>query len=266
MVGNLVYAASLEPGPVVIVVVLRADFYAHCGQYDGLRELLAAHQVFIGPMGTEELRQAIETPAATGDWAFEPGLVDLMLRDVGQEPGALPLLSHALLETWKRRRGRMMTLVGYQDAGAVRGAIAKTAESVYGALDAGQQAIARAVCLRLTELGEGTEDTRRRATLAEVRTIPAPQEDVETVLNKLADARLITVEREDVQVAHEALIREWPTLRGMARGGPRGSTRAPAPDGECSRSGSVWDGSLGSCTAGRGWPRRLSGCKGRVTG
>jgi len=214
MVGNLVYAASSEPGPVVIVVVLRADFYAHCGQYDGLRELLAAHQVFIGPMGTEELRQAIETPAATGDWAFEPGLVDLMLRDVGQEPGALPLLSHALLETWKRRRGRMMTLVGYQDAGAVRGAIAKTAESVYGALDAGQQVIARAVCLRLTELGEGTEDTRRRATLAEVRTIPAPQEDVETVLNKLADARLITVEREDVQVAHEALIREWPTLRG----------------------------------------------------
>jgi len=193
---------------------LRADFYAHCGDYDGLRDLLARHQVYIGPMGVDELRQAIEAPAQQGDWAFEPGLVDLMLRDVGQEPGALPLLSHALLATWRRRRGRTMTLGGYDDAGGVRGAIAKTAESVYRGLGADQQAVARSICMRLTELGEGTEDTRRRASLSEMMSIPASSVDVETVLHNLADARLITVAQNDVQVAHEALIREWPTLRG----------------------------------------------------
>ena len=82
-------------------------------------------------MTTEELRRAIEEPARRGHWEFEPGLVDLILRDVGDEPGALPLLSHALLETWKRRAGHMLTLKGYADAGGVHGAIAHTAESVY---------------------------------------------------------------------------------------------------------------------------------------
>jgi len=214
-VENLVHAAvGSSSGLVVTVAVLRADFYVHCGRYDGLRDLLARHQVYIGPMGIDELRQAIEVPAQQGNWAFEPGLVDLMLRDVGQEPGALPLLSHALLETWRRRRGRTMALGGYDDAGGVRGAIAKTAESVYRGLGADQQAVARSICMRLTELGEGTEDTRRRASLSEVMSIPASSVDVETVLHTLADARLITVAQNDVQVAHEALIREWPTLRG----------------------------------------------------
>lgn len=67
------------------------------------RDAVAQHQEYIGPMTTEELRRAIEEPAKRSHWEFEPGLVDLILRDVGDEPGALPLLSHALLETWKRR-------------------------------------------------------------------------------------------------------------------------------------------------------------------
>ena len=71
-------------------------------------------------MTTEELRRAMEEPAKRGQWAFEPGLVDLILRDAGDEPGALPLLSHALLETWKRRAGHTLTLKGYADAGGVR--------------------------------------------------------------------------------------------------------------------------------------------------
>jgi len=159
------------------------------------------------------LRRAIEEPAKRGHWAFEPGLVDLILRDVGDEPGALPLLSHALLETWKRRAGHTLTLKGYADAGGVHGAIAHTAEGVYQNLSPEEQAVARDIFLRLTELGEGTEDTRRRASFEELMSDPETKDEVQRVLNRLAEARLVTLSEDTAEVAHEALIREWPTLR-----------------------------------------------------
>ena len=198
---------------LTLVITLRADFYAHLAQYPDLRDAVAQHQEYIGPMTSEELRRAIEEPAKRSHWEFEPGLVDLILRDVGDEPGALPLLSHALLETWKRRSGHMLTLKGYADAGGVRGAIAHTAESVYQNLSPDDQVIARNLFLRLTELGEGTEDTRRRASFDELMSRAEYAGHVRMVLNKLAEARLITIGEESAEVAHEALIREWPTLR-----------------------------------------------------
>jgi len=221
-VDNLLYAVEAEGGATTVVIALRADFYDHLAPYVALREAVAKHQEYIGPMSADELRLAIEEPARRGGWEFVPGLVDLMLHDVGAgagqqpEPGALPLLSHALLETWKRRRGNTMTMRGYNEAGGVRGAIARTAETVfYHELTPQQQPIARSIFLRLTELGEGTQDTRRRAAVSEL--VPAgPLGDaaqVEEVLVKLADARLITTGEGTVEVAHEALIREWPTLR-----------------------------------------------------
>jgi WD40 repeat protein/DNA-binding SARP family transcriptional activator len=197
-------------GEVTLILTLRADFYAHLAQYPELREAVANQQEYIGPMTADELRRAIEEPAKRGGWEFEPGLVDLMLRDVGDEPGALPLLSHALLETWQRRSGHVMTLKGYADAGGVRGAIAYTAESVYQQLSADQQDLARHIFLELTELGEGTEDTRRRVKIEELIT---ESDQVRPLLTTLADARLITTSEETVEVAHEALIREWPRLR-----------------------------------------------------
>jgi hypothetical protein len=140
--------------------------------------------------------------------------VDLLLRDVGDEPGALPLLSHALLETWKRRQGRRLTLAGYSESGGVQGAIAQTAETVFTRqLSPRQQAIARSVFLRLTELGEGTQDTRRRAMFDELVRRPEEEPEVRAVLSVLADARLVTLGAETAEVAHEALIREWSRLR-----------------------------------------------------
>ncbi len=221
-VDNLLYAAGADGGTTTVVLALRADFYDHLAPYPALREAVAKHQEYIGPMSADELRLAIEEPARRGGWEFVPGLVDLMLQDVGAgkgqqpEPGALPLLSHALLETWRRRRGNTMSLRGYNEAGGVRGAIARTAETVYRQLSPQEQPVARSVFLRLTELGEGTQDTRRRAAVSEL--IPPPPlgdpAQVEDVLVKLADARLITTGEGTVEVAHEALIREWPTLRG----------------------------------------------------
>ena len=155
-----------------MLLTLRADFYDRLAAHDGLRTAVAENQEYIGPMSPAELRRAIEAPAEAGGWEFSPGLVDLILHDVGEEPGALPLLSHALLETWRRRRGTVMTLKAYAESGGVRGAIARTADRVYHAeLDGAQQEIARSIFLRLTELGEGNQDTRRRVALREL--VPA---------------------------------------------------------------------------------------------
>jgi len=218
-IDNLLTSASELDGPTAVIITLRADFYAHCAAYVQLREALAHHQEYIGPMNEEELRRAIEEPARHGHWELEPGLVDLLLHDAGagHEPGALPLLSHALLETWQRRRGRNLTLSGYTSSGGVRGAIAETAESVFtDQLTNTQQAIARRIFLRLTELGDEmlTGDTRRRATFNELILKPEEAATTQAVLKSLADARLITTSEDSVEVAHEALIREWPTLRG----------------------------------------------------
>lgn len=214
-IDNLLYATSPSAGgcTVRIIITLRADFYAYLAQYPELRDAVAHQQEYIGPMATEELRRAIEEPARRGHWEFEPGLVDLILRDVGDEPGALPLLSHALLETWKRRAGYTLTLKGYADAGGVHGAIAHTAEGVYQNLSPDEQTIVQEIFLRLTELGEGTEDTRRRASFDELLSNSEDVDQIRSVLNRLADARLVTLGENLVEVAHEALIREWPTLR-----------------------------------------------------
>ena len=215
-IDNLLTSAFDPDVKAIIIITLRADFYGHCAKYPQLRQALAKHQEYIGAMNDEEMRRAIEEPARRGHWEFEPGLVDLILHDVGHEPGALPLLSHALLETWERRRGRTLTFSGYASSGGVRGAIAETAESVFtDQFTREQQAIARRIFLRLTELGDETTtgDTRRKVTYDELILKPEEKASTQAVLKALADARLVTTSEEAVQVAHEALIREWPTLR-----------------------------------------------------
>lgn len=215
-IDNLMQAVEAADGSAAAIITLRADYYARCAGYDRLREGLSRQQEFIGEMTQGDLRRAIEEPALQAHWEIEPGLVDLLLHDVGSEPGALPLLSHALLETWQRRRGRVMTMNGYATSGGVHGAIAETAETVFkDQFNRKQQAITRRIFMRLTELGEETDtiDTRRRVEFSELILDPEQTEDVKSVLKTLADARLVIIGQYAVEVAHEALIREWPTLR-----------------------------------------------------
>jgi formylglycine-generating enzyme required for sulfatase activity len=212
-IKNLLSLTEEQNNAARVVITLRADFYHHCAEYEGLRLVLEKHQAYIGAMTPDELREAITAPAETNGWDFQPGLVDLIMQDVGSEPGALPLLSHALLETWKRRQGRTLTLQGYADAGGVKKAIAQTAENVYDELSPAEQTIARNIFLRLTELGEGVQDTRRRVKMEELAQTKEKQEAVAKVLKTLIDARLVTAEQDSAEVAHEALIREWGTLR-----------------------------------------------------
>lgn len=212
-IENLMTAVAPETaGNLVLIITLRADFYHHCAQYDRLRDMLQTQQKYIGSMTTDELRQAIEKPARNARLHLEEGLVDLLLRDVGNEPGALPLLSHALLETWKRREDNTLTLAGYIESGSVQGAIAKTAEVTYQSLRPVHRDIARKIFLRLIELGENTEATRRRATLDEIIPHGTDVTSVQEVLQMLIDARLVITDQDNAEVAHEALIHAWPTL------------------------------------------------------
>jgi WD40 repeat protein len=195
-----------------VVLGVRADFYGRCGAYPDLVAALRDAQLLVGPMTEGELRAVITQPAVRAGLSIEPELVEAALDDARDEPGALPLLSHALLETWKRQRGRTLTQADFLAAGGVQGGVAQTAEDVYGGLAPAQRQIARRIFLRLTAIGEGTVDTKRRASLDELRDDGYANE-TELVLDRLAAARLIVVGADSVEVAHEALIRSWPRLR-----------------------------------------------------
>ncbi|HSB02249.1 MAG TPA: hypothetical protein VLE49_16485 [Anaerolineales bacterium] len=220
-IENLLHAVDpADPQPVTVLLTLRADFYSQLAFHDHLRELVSQNQEFIGAMSRAELTRVILQPAALGNWKVQEGLVEVILDDLGSEPGALPLLSHALLETWKRRRGRVLTVSGYTAAGGVRGAIAQTAETVFRQrLSIEQQPIARMIFIKLAEMGEDSLDTRRRAAFSELITRATDTRTIDAVLSILTDARLVTTDTLEpgdvrvVEVAHEALIREWPTLR-----------------------------------------------------
>jgi energy-coupling factor transporter ATP-binding protein EcfA2 len=190
--ANILFASSIPDGPCVTLLTMRADFYGKCAAYSELSARIAAQQFLVSPMDADMLRQAIEEPARRVRLGFEAGLVDTILADVASEPGALPLLEHALLELWKRRRDHTLTLDGYRESGGVKGAIAKTAEEIFKSFTPDEQSIVRRIMLRLTQLGEGTEDTRRRATVDEIVTTSSEVDAVEHVIKAMADARLLT--------------------------------------------------------------------------
>ena len=202
--------ASRRGAGAVVVVALRADYYGRCADYPELSRLLAANHVLVGSMRHIELRRAVVGPAERVGLHVEPDLVEALVNDVEDEPGALPLLSTALLELWQRRDGRRLRLASYEDTGGVHGAVARLAEEAFGRLDEAQQALARTVLLRLAEVEPEGGVERRRLPLDELESEGG--EEVASVLALLADARLLTVSAGSVEFAHEALLREWPRL------------------------------------------------------
>ena len=208
---TLARAAADPDGRAVVVVALRADFYGRFAAYPGLAELLGGNQVLVGPMQASELRRAVELPAGRVGLRVEPELADALVDDVEGEPGALPLLSTALLELWQKRQDNALTLAAYRESGGVHGAVARLAEGTYARVPDERRQLVRAVMLRLVGEDEGDAPVRRRAPLGELDL--ERNEDVADVLATLADSRLVTVSEGNVEVAHEALLREWPRLR-----------------------------------------------------
>jgi WD40 repeat protein/class 3 adenylate cyclase len=198
-------------GPVVIGV--RADMYGKLASHLELARAVAANQVLLAAMSDAELERAVTEPARLAGLRLEPGLVELALRDVAGESGALPLLSHALLATWERRGGRTLTVEGYRDTGGVASAIARTADGVLASLPPDRRAITRSLFLRLTEVGGAAPESRRRVNIDELVPDAVSPEVVQALLERLTEARLVTLGEGTAEVAHEVLIREWPTLR-----------------------------------------------------
>jgi WD40 repeat protein len=196
-----------------VLISVRADFYARCAEHRSLADALCSAGLLLGPMTADELREAVVKPAQEVGLLVERELTHRIVEEVDGRPGGLPMLSHALLETWRRRKSRLLTLAAYEAAGGVRGAIAATAEEVFGRLTPDQARTARHLLLRMVEPGHGTTpDTRRPMTRAELREYSNP--DVPLVLDRLTRARLLTADEDGVELAHEALITCWPRLSG----------------------------------------------------
>ena len=219
------------PGEQRVVITMRADFWGDCANYTALKEAMLAHQELIAPMDSAELRRAMEGQAQKVGLRFEADLSNTILDEVKGEPGAMPLLQHAMLELWKRRHGRWLLSSEYREKiGGVKQAIARTADEIYEHSAKEDQERIRNIFIRLTRLADETasgqeqRDTRRRRAMWELVSEGDSLGQVRKLVHRLGseNARLVVIkeielgakpEEAEVEVAHEALIRHWPGLR-----------------------------------------------------
>lgn len=207
-------AATAGP-PLSVVLTLRGDYVDDALAYRPLSDRLQGAQVNLGPMDRVELHEAIEQPAHAVDADFEPNLVEVILDDVGDEPGNLPLLSLVLQKLWEdaRLHGSRLRHYAYKEMGRLQGALVNSAEATYLHLSEPEQQTARRVFLQLVQPSQKGEETRRRATLDEL------DDWTRTVVTRLTKERLIVMDHDrseitdTVELAHEALIRHWPRLK-----------------------------------------------------
>lgn len=200
-------AAHAERAP--LVVALRADRLGALSSHPLFARLIEPGVYLLSPMGETDLRAAIEGPAHQAGLLVEAGLVELLIQDVDGEPGALPLLSHALRTTWAHREERTLTVDGYRATGGIRGAVAQSAEALYDQLPGDQRPLLHDLMLRLVTLGPDGQPVRDRVPRRTVGTDVAHDE----VIELLVAARLVTSDDVFVRLAHEALARAWPRLR-----------------------------------------------------
>jgi hypothetical protein len=215
LIDNVLYATSVAEGRTLVVLTMRADFCGQCANYLGLRASISDHQSLIGPLSEDELRDVIESHAQLAGAELEPGLMELLLVDMKGQAGALPFLEHALFKLWERRDGRRLTARAYTNMGRLGGALDAHAEEFFTkTLTAEEQDLSRRVLVDLVHPGEGTADTKKRVSLDDLASTDAAR----GVLKKLADARLVTTDRDGLpeaaqaELAYEALISGWRRL------------------------------------------------------
>ncbi|WP_328779658.1 helix-turn-helix domain-containing protein [Streptomyces canus] len=209
---DLLLTARRPESRLRVLLAVRGDFYGRCAEHRELADALRDANLLTGAMSRTELRDAVVKPATAAGLTVERALTTRLVEEIADAPGGLPLLSHALLETWRRRRGKTLTMAGYEAAGCLDGAIAKTAEKIYGRFTEDQAAAARRVLLRMVAPGDGTPDTRRPVERAELG--DTGRDDTAQVVEALTGARLLTLDGDTVEIAHEALLTAWPRLRG----------------------------------------------------
>ncbi|MFE2264899.1 caspase, EACC1-associated type [Streptomyces griseosporeus] len=217
-----VSGAAAATGPR-IVLGLRADFYGPCMRDARLARMLRAGQFTVPAMSDEELLAAIEQPAAHAGLRLEDGLAGHLLHELRQEaPGgeadsvALPFLAHALQQTWARRRGTLLTFAGYKATGGIHGSVARVADELYDALDPAGRERLRELLLRMVTVVDTEGRTARRRLPVPEAEGEAEREDRE-LLDRLADARLVVLDRGEAQLCHDSLLHGWPRLRDWIR-------------------------------------------------
>ncbi|MFD3704493.1 helix-turn-helix domain-containing protein [Nocardia sp. NPDC058658] len=208
-------AITGEDSDPIIVLGLRADFFAAAAAEPGLLAALNERSTVVGPLTASALRHVIVEPARSAGCDVAPEMVNLLLTELrphgteyAHDVGALPLLSHALLETWRRAARNTLTVADYQAVGGIGGAIEQRAEQLFGQLTEHHQHIARKLFLRLVNLDDQTH-TRRRVRRSELL---FDEDAVDMVLDQFAHSRLLTVEAQTVSISHEALIGAWERL------------------------------------------------------
>jgi WD40 repeat protein/DNA-binding SARP family transcriptional activator/energy-coupling factor transporter ATP-binding protein EcfA2 len=201
---------TVETGRRPVLVAIRGDRLTQATEHAGFSQRVELGLHLVGALGDEGLRDAVERPAQQAGLVLEPGLVELLVREVRDDPGALPLLSHALLETWHRREGSTLTVDGYRASGGIHGAVAQSAEALYAQLDADQRRRLRDLVLRLVSPGADGEAVRTRV----ARRLVAADDDHDRLIESLVAARLVTSDEDVLEITHEALARAWPRLRG----------------------------------------------------
>ena len=222
----LLVGVEKTKGKLCLILAMRADFFGKCleREYSGLGKKIEENLVSVPPMKREELRKAIALPARQVNLSVEEVLIERMLRDIEGAPGSLPLLEYTLTRLWKQKTDNQLQLSTYEQLGGIGGTLNRRATEVYEQLSAGEQQIAKQIFLCLTQLGEGTEDTRRRVLKPELMTDKYPQSALEKVIQLLAKEKLIVTSEQAgkgdvaqrvvvIDVAHEALIRHWQQLR-----------------------------------------------------
>ncbi len=212
----------------LVVLALRADFYDHAIRYPALASALQSRQVVLGPMTAQQVCRAVTEPARLARVHVEDGLVGLLLADLAPhdapqdgayEPGALPLLSHAMLATWEHSRGGTLTIADYLASGGIKDALTQSAERAYGSLSADQRQLARRLFLRLVHVADDLPPSRASVELGELRDWGG---DGDQVLATFVDERMITVDAGSAQITHDALLTAWPRLRSWIEGGMDG--------------------------------------------
>ncbi len=219
----LTYAATLENGRVTVLFALRSDFVSNCATYPQLNALLNQQFMQVGAMQRDELVSAIARPALQVDLRIDPDLVAQIVNDMQDEPGALPLMQFALKDLFEAQQATggviALTLSDYLARGGLRKALERHADAAFAQLSENEQQLARSIFSGLIEIGRGTQDTRRTATLEELVPANVNAAQINDVMQKLADARLITTDEQDhhvtVTIAHETLIEAWPWLRRL---------------------------------------------------
>lgn len=219
-IRNLEVALEEPHGRIVVVLALRADFYARPLEYGTFASLLGNSVVNVVPLTPSELEAAAEQPASQAGVQFEPVLLTQLLTEVAGQIGGLPLFQYTLTELFDRRAGSVLTSGAYEEMGGVRGAVTRRAEELFVKLSPDEQEACKQLFLRLVKIADDGAWTRRRVAASEIVSITADVVDLQVVLDTFGSHRLLTFDRDHVsgsptvEVAHEALLHEWERLSG----------------------------------------------------